>query len=727
MTDPFDPLPGTRKTSRGRSPAKTQGWVALLPVPANAPAPPSAHYKRGKPTRIETYHDVAGEVLGYIWRFDLPDDGKEFLPLTFCEHRGTGQREWRWKSWPAPRPLYGLERLAARLDAPVIICEGEKAADAAAELLPDHVAVTAPGGSNAAGKANWAPVARRRVVIWPDADEPGLKYAAAAVRALAALSTDVKIITPPEGAAPGWDAADALAEGWDPARACALVESAGPGKEAIGAPGDAQQANATGTRGRQRPSQSSLLIELLEDAELWHSPDHEAHATVRSNGHFENWPIRSKGFRLWLSGRYFETHDGAPSAQATEDAVRVMEAVAIHKGPEYPVFLRVGEHEGIAYLDLTNERWQAVRITSQGREVVERPPVKFLRSAPMRPLPIPESGGSIESLRELVNLGTEGDFKLLIGWLLGALRPRGPYPILILGGEQGSGKSILSRLCRALVDPNTAPVRSAPRDEQSLLVAARNSWTIVLDNLSDLPSWQSDALCRLSTGGGFGARALYSDWEETVFHAQRPVILNGIPDLAARPDLADRCIHLILPALPDGERRTEAEFWAEFEAERPFILDVLLDAVSGSMRPVDDSCFGGRTTRMMDFARPVVAAETALGWHAGDFMEAYDRARQGAVDSAIEQDPIGEAVRALADEKDWESPPTELLVELEKRVSESVRKSRIWPHATKLRGRLRRLQAPLRSHGILLDLEQRASDKSRKRLIIIRKPERSAD
>ncbi len=488
--------------------AGAEGWKPLLPVLADAPAPPDRHYRHGEPARIETYRDAAGAVLGYVARFDLPDGGKEFLPLTYCENVATGRRKWRWKGFSVPRPLYGLDRLAARPEAPVILCEGEKAADAAAELLPDFVAVTSPNGSNAARKTQWSALARRRVVIWPDADEPGLKYATTAARALAAVAAQVTVIVPPDGVEPGWDAADALAQGWDAARALDLVKAARPATQAIRAahgsesrtPPDGIGENA-GKRagsagGRRRPPQSAGLIDLVEGAELWHSPERDAYATVPVNDHLENWPVRSRGFRMWATGRYFEACQGAPGGQAMEDALRVIEARAIHRGSEYPVFLRVAEHDGMVFLDLADERWRAVKVASLGWEVIDRPPIKFVRSNAMRPLPVPEPGETTELLRNLVNVRSESDFKLVVAWLVGALRPRGPYPVLALNGEQGSGKSCLSRVCRALVDPNVAPIRSAPRDEQSLLVAARNSWVVALDNLSEVPGWLSDSLCR---------------------------------------------------------------------------------------------------------------------------------------------------------------------------------------------------------------------------------------
>jgi len=408
-----------------------------------------------------------------------------------------------------------------------------------------------------------------------------------------------------------------------------------------------------------------------------------------------------------------------------EDALRVIEARCIHQGDEYAVNLRVAERDGEVFLDLADKEWRVVEITSRGWRIVDRSPVKFVRPAAMHPLPMPETGGSIDALRDFVNVRAEGDFMLVIAWLVGALRPRGPYPILAVNGEQGSGKSCLARICRAQVDPNFAPIRSAPRDEQALQVVARNSWVVVLDNLSEVAPWLSDGLCRLSTGGGFSARALFTDWEEVIFHAERPLIMNGIPDLAARADLANRCIQVVLRAIPDTERRFEDEFWAAFDAESPFMLGALLDAVAGALARKHDVAGTARKTRMADFALWASAAERALGWADGAFMEAYAKNRAGAVETAIEQDPIGQAARDLAEEGDWEGSPTALLAALEKHVSEAVRKSRLWPSANRLRSRLRRAQSPLRAFGVVLDLDRRSSDKERTRLIGIRKPERA--
>lgn len=140
----------------------------------------------------------------------------------------------------------------------------------------------------------------------------------------------------------------------------------------------------------------------------------------------------------------------------------------------------------------------------------------------MKSLPTPVAGDSVNALRPFVNVADINEFRLLLAWLVTVLRPRGPYPILMLQGEQGSAKSTTARVLRSLVDPSTTPTRSAPRDERDFMIAAKNAWVIAFDNLSGLPAWMSDALCRLATGGSFATRMLYSNDEEIVFNAMRP-------------------------------------------------------------------------------------------------------------------------------------------------------------------------------------------------------------
>ena len=284
-----------------------------------------------------------------------------------------------------------------------------------------------------------------------------------------------------------------------------------------------------------------------------------------------------------------------------QSALNVIEAKAHFDAPERVVHIRVGGLGGKLYLDLCDATWRAVEIDATGWRVIDNPPVRFRRAAGMQPLPVPVAGGSIEVLRSFLNVKSDNDFVLVVAWALAVLRNRGPYPVIALSGEQGSAKSTFSAILRSLLDPNTAPLRALPREDRDLFIAASNGHVLAFDNVSVLPGWISDTLCRLATGGGFAVRQLYTDGDEVLFDAERPVILNGIEEIVTRPDLADRALFLTLQPIPEENRRPEQELWAAFEAERPRILGVLLDAAverPGRLpRTSSTSCPAWRTSR----------------------------------------------------------------------------------------------------------------------------------
>jgi putative DNA primase/helicase len=191
-------------------------WTPIVPVPESAPAPTFRHHKFGQHSKEWAYRTSEGGLIGYIVRFDLPDGGKDVVPRCYCKD-ANGKREWRWLSFAKPRPLYGLDLLAANPKAGVIIVEGEKTADAARQICPG-VVVTWPGGGKAVRYADFTPLAGRKVIIWPDRDEPGIAAAQSIAKVLAPIAASVRVVTPPLGNPDGWDLADALAEGWDKAR-----------------------------------------------------------------------------------------------------------------------------------------------------------------------------------------------------------------------------------------------------------------------------------------------------------------------------------------------------------------------------------------------------------------------------------------------------------------------------------------------------------------------------
>jgi putative DNA primase/helicase len=709
----FDPVPKGTAASTPR-PAAPE-WRVILPAPEDAPAPPAKHPKLGAPSSTWPYHDAAGRLLGTVCRFNVEGGGKEIRSLVYAEHKKWG-RAWRWLGFPRPRPLYRADRLALQPEASVIVCEGEKSADAAGELRPDHVAITSPGGSKAARAADWSALAGRQVVIWPDADEPGQEYARAVLDMLARLSPmpAVAIVKPPEDVAEGWDAADALAEGWTPDQAASLVAAA--------TLADAGDIDAPASR--RRKAGRDGLLDLLGDAELWHDPERIAYATVPVDGHRENHEVLSRGFRGWLAWRAYEAAGASPSGQVIDDACRIAEALALNRGPCLATWRRVAEYDGRIYLDIGCSKWRAVEIAATGWRMVDVAPVKFLRSRGAEALPEPEAGETIEALREFVNVEHEGDFRLILSFLVAALRPAGPYPVLTLTGQQGSSKSSLARICRRLTDPNASPIRSVPKDERDLIVSAFNAWLMVFDNLSSVPVWLSDALARLSTGGGFATRQLHSDRDEMLFTAQRPIILNGIGDLATRPDLADRALSITLPPLGDDKRREERKFWAAFERARPGILGALLDAVAAGLRHLPDTVLV-RPPRMADFATWAEACGPGFGWAPGEFLRDYEDNRTDAIAAAAEASPLLPAIEAvlgrgglMAD--GFDGTAAELLAKLHDVCSPVEQKARWFPAtASQVGSALRRVAPLLRSRSIIFE-PYKDRDKKRTRRIVLR-------
>ena len=285
----------------------------------------------------------------------------------------------------------------------------------------------------------------------------------------------------------------------------------------------------------------------------------------------------------------------------------------------------------------------------------------------------------------------------MVSCLLGALHPEGPYPILPLSGDQGAAKTNTARILRYMIDPNEVLVRTLPREERDLIIAARNGLIIALANVSSLKPWLSDALCRMATGGGFSGRQLYTDGEEVIFSAKRRIILTGIEDVVVRGDLADRAISIVLPRIPAKNRRTEAELWAEVDRIRPGVLGALLDAVSTGLRRAATVTLE-HTPRMADFAKWIVAGEPSLPWKAGEFMEAYDQAREDMFTVAIEADMFANAIIDMMDErsrKDWSGTATQLLEHLDKRRPEGGRLPEDWPTTPQVVGGRIRRAAPL--------------------------------
>ncbi|SIN98772.1 hypothetical protein SAMN05444722_0021 [Rhodovulum sp. ES.010] len=673
------------------------------------------HPKAGQPDAQYVYHDASGAAILVANRFDRPDGSKFFLPYDPVRQE--------WKA-PERRPLYRLPEVtaAANTNRPVIVTEGEKCADALAAL--GYVSTTTFGGANGAGKADLAPLKGRAVILWPDKDAPGRKYAEGlAVTLHREFGTLPRIVPVADlvlrnitGGAPiaandggpnvaypkGWDAADAVAAGWGVRQINTLLALARP---------------LDGTR--EPAPDDDAPAPLFDGMELWHTPRGEPFISIRRGGHWETFALDGSTFKRLLAHAEYQASGKTPSASKLDDQVRQMIGQALFEGERREAFTRIGRQGDALVLDLGAADWSAVEITASGWRVRQAKEPRFKRAPSMAALPVPIAGsGDLDALRAFVNVGSDQDFRLMVGWLLGCLRPSGPYPLLILTGEQGSAKSTTSKVLRALVDPSELETRSFPGDERDLVIAAQGAHVLVFDNLSRIKPSMADALCRLATGGGFATRKLHSDADEVLFDATRPCILNGIPDLAERADLADRAIALTLPTISETGRVFEQEFWERFAEAQPRILAALLDAAACALDKLDAVTLAERP-RMADFARWVTAAEPALRWPPGAFLEAYQANRRALEETALDGNALASAILALlADHGPWRGTATDWIAHLRRCYPALTDAADAFPRKPAAFGaELRRIAPLLRRRGIRITHDREGKD--RRRVIIM--------
>jgi hypothetical protein len=461
------------------------------------------------------------------------------------------------------------------------------------------------------------------------------------------------------------------------------------------------------------------LLRLAGTARLFRAGDGRMFARVPIENRSETYGLKSGAFRDWLIGGHFRECGELPSESAIRRVIGAVEAFARFGGGGPSVFIRVGgdgRNEGsVYYIDLGDSSGRAIEIGAGGWCVVERPGVGFRRPGGLLPIPEPSREGSIDLLRPYVNL-TDRDFRLLVVWMAAALRPAGPYPLLALYGEQGSAKSTLARVIRLLIDPQEASLLAEPGSVRDLMVTAVNGWLLAFDNVSVIRPWLSDGLCRLATGGGYAGRALFSDDERVVLHAQRPVVLNGIDEFVRRGDLSDRTVFLNLPPIPSDRRRREEEFWDQFRQDQPRILGGLLDAIAGGLRELP-SLNLEKLPRMADFAAFAEAVGRAVGWKANAALLAYGENRRDAAAAQVEDSVLATFLMEHPPvAKYWQGTATELLRQLSARAGKSVTSTAGWPKSpAKLTSELRRIIPQLRRNGLTVEFTREAS----RRLIVL--------
>lgn len=642
---------------------------------------------------LHEYKDCEGEIL--YWRIRLKnfESGEKWIrPLKWIDGKGysLGEPAFLYK-----KPLYNLHGIAEKLEAAVWIVEGEWCVDALTHI---GVLASTSGAADSVIKADWQPLAGRKIIIWPDNDEAGQRFAKVVMTELRLLGCEFWQVNvdalnlPPKGDAVDWLKMNPQAtdkEITDLPLIDLLVTEI-----------DAQKSNdADETVKPPRENQASAIVNfVIEHVELFHDQNSDVYAQDVSTK--ETRRLDSRPFKDWLVSNYYELTGKSPREQSVREALSTLGGIARFKGVCHEVNIRVAKHDNAYYLDLgVCGQSDAICITSGEWRLINDPPVRFLRPDTMRPLPIPIGGGDLSSLWQMVNI-PKNDRLLAITWVIESLRPDTPFPVLELIGEQGSAKSTTQTMLRRLIDPNACDLRAAPKTVEDVFVTGGVNWVVSYENISYLSPQMQDALCVIATGGGFAKRKLYSDADESVITVKRPVVLNGISAAITAQDLIDRAISIETPVIT--KRMEINEIWRAYEEKHPLLLGALLDIFAQSLSCLSsvqlplDNC-----PRLIEFTRLGMAIAEVVGQAGDEFLKAFNACRYESIARTIDASPVASALIEWFDGRNQQKTELPLKVLFAQVEIFKPNGSDSWPRSAKGFGdALRRAAPALRQMGI---------------------------
>jgi len=472
--------------------------------------------------------------------------------------------------------------------------------------------------------------------------------------------------------------------------------------------GAAKQA-AGDADGDEKETQQDVLVRLAGQAELFKNDHREPFARIPVDDHYEIWPVKSRDFKLWLTGKYYDEAGKGPNSEALNAALNTISAQAWRSEKKHKLHVRVAEYDGAFWYDLADDRWRAVKITAGKWEIVDNPPLLFRRYSHMQPQPDPDPDGDLKQLLDFVNLQSDDLRLLYLCAVVTDLVPGIPHIIKVFYGPQGAAKSTLSKVTRQVVDPSAAPTTRSYRDSREFVQHLAHNHVVVLDNLSGISPFLSDQICSAVTGDGDSKRMLYSDDEDVIYNFQRCFIINGINNVVVRPDLLRRSILFRLDPITLDRRKEERDFWREVEKARPGIFGGALNALAGAVQAYPSVRLEGLYP-MADFTRWGAAVSEALGFGASAFLQAYSENIGRQNEEALANHPVAAAIMALmAGRGEWIGSPSELLEVLEK-VAETERiniKAKSWPKsANSLSRRLNEIKPTLEAAGVNIEREK---------------------
>jgi hypothetical protein len=472
---------------------------------------------------------------------------------------------------------------------------------------------------------------------------------------------------------------------------------------------EAQAATNPATADEQEPkkkSQADAVVEvLLEEAtDVFTTPDGIPFVRLPVDKHHEIVPLNGADMKSWLGWKIYQKSGQVPGNSVLGAALNVVRGKAIAEVRELHNRVAPAEDGDGFWYDLSNENWQAVRVDSSGWRLVSDPPILFRRYQHQQPQVKPQSGGDFCRILEFVNVSEDKQLLFMV-YVLSCFLPGIAHPVALFTGPKGSAKTTAAAIIRRLVDPSQIETFSYPSQKQEVIQKLSHNWMAIFDNISSVPTWFSDVLCRASTGAGDSKRQLYSDDDDVIYSYRRCVGLTSIASAADMPDLLDRSVTFELQRIGPQQRLSEQDLFARLDAAMPQILGGGLDVLAEAIRIKPDVELD-ELPRMADFAEWGAAIAVALGYTQEQFMEAYEADIKDRNRDVVESHPVGAAVKAFMQTQDkWEGTASELHAELE-RIAATNRidvESKQWPKAANwVKRRLDEVSTDLQEIGITI-------------------------
>lgn len=590
-----------------------------------------------------TYYNADGSIAYTKTRIDNADKTKSFY---FEQPDGTKGLKG------VQHELYNLPAVVSAEK--VYVVEGEKCADAV--IKQGFVATTLDTGAKSPWRSHYTEHLKNKdVIIIPDNDAPGMNYAKKILQNVPAA----RIVKLPDLAEKG-DIYDWLAMGHTMAEVDEL-----PAFEITESIATSSHSDSGNTGDFKNETQAETIIRLVEEKEtiLFHDTAKDPYAAVMIDGHREVWAIDNGDFNTWLNSLYYSAEKKPAKKDSLSQAKDVLKARAVFENTRaIPLDTRVAQSDNAFWYNLSNDDWNAVKITNDGWEIIDNPPILFKRFRHQNSQFEPSTDGDIKRVLKYINL--QENHTLFLCWLVCCFVPNIPHAMPIFFGEKGAAKTTACTLLKKLIDPSALETLTIPKTSRSLAVNLQQHWFLPFDNVSRIDEETSDTLCRAITGGGIQQRKLFTDADDYIFTFQKCLALNGINNIANRPDLLDRAILIELCRIDESNRRELNELMADFEKDLPYILGGIFDTLSKAMS-LYPTVKLDKLPRMADFTRWGYSVGEALGGLGNEFLEQYN-ANQGKRNIEIlNTDIVATLVIAfMKDKTEWTGLISELYNQL---------------------------------------------------------------